>query len=111
MLKGKPYRMGDVLFVCIMTLSLIQVIFGLYMSTSLLVGVKTTEEYKKFVSIAVAWESFALATDALIMCALCFSPVYHIHCVLGAHQLARCCTGGLASSVCTFPSPFVRESI
>ncbi|KAF8913550.1 hypothetical protein CPB85DRAFT_554714 [Mucidula mucida] len=67
MLAGKPFQLGNVLFGFICTLSVIQVIFGLYMSTSLLIGVKSTEDYVKFVNIAVAWESFALATDAIIM--------------------------------------------
>ena len=67
MLAGKPYQIANVLFGLTCLLSFIQVIFGLYMSTSLLIGVKNVEDYVKFVSIAVAWESFAIATDAIIM--------------------------------------------
>ncbi|KAF8913543.1 hypothetical protein CPB85DRAFT_1561106 [Mucidula mucida] len=67
MLVGKPYHLADILFGFTVTLSVIQIIFGLYMSTSLLIGVKSTADYTKFVTIAVVWESFALATDAVIM--------------------------------------------
>lgn len=67
MLSGAPYRIGDVLYGLTSTLSLIQMFFGLYMSANLLIGVTTTEGYVKFVKIAVAWESFTIATDMIIM--------------------------------------------
>ncbi|KAF9033486.1 hypothetical protein BDZ89DRAFT_1131002 [Hymenopellis radicata] len=68
MLTGKPYHISNILFGFTVTLSVIQAIFGLYMSTSILTGaVKTTEDYKGFITITVVWEAFALATDTVIM--------------------------------------------
>ncbi|KAF9030683.1 hypothetical protein BDZ89DRAFT_1112100 [Hymenopellis radicata] len=67
MLQGKPFQLANVLFGFICMLSIIQAIFGLYMSVGLLIGVSSTADYVKYVKVAVAWESFALATDAIIM--------------------------------------------
>ncbi|KAJ6522693.1 hypothetical protein B0H10DRAFT_1975007 [Mycena sp. CBHHK59/15] len=67
MLSRAPYRLDDLLFGMTVTLCLIQMIFGLYMSINLLIGITTTAGYVKFVKIAVAWESFAIATDMTIM--------------------------------------------
>ncbi|KAJ7134016.1 hypothetical protein C8R43DRAFT_1022196 [Mycena crocata] len=67
LLERAPYHLGNLLFGMTMTLAVIQGIFGLYMSSSLLIGVTTTAGYLKFVKIAVAWESFAIATDTTIM--------------------------------------------
>ncbi|KAJ7241639.1 hypothetical protein C8J57DRAFT_1369022 [Mycena rebaudengoi] len=67
LLSQAPYRLADLLFGLTATLCVIQMIFGLYMSANLLIGVTTTAGYVKFVKIAVAWESFAIATDGIIM--------------------------------------------
>ncbi|KAJ7159991.1 hypothetical protein C8R43DRAFT_994052 [Mycena crocata] len=67
MLAQAPYNIGNVVFGMTCLLGLIQAIFGLYMSSNLLIGVTTTAGYLKFVQIAVAWESFAIATDMTIM--------------------------------------------
>ncbi|KAE9392495.1 hypothetical protein BT96DRAFT_1023536 [Gymnopus androsaceus JB14] len=39
-------------------------------------GATTTAEYKEFVAVAVAWESFAIAADMTVMCSLIGTLLY-----------------------------------
>lgn len=65
-----PY-LANAIFAFTCTLGFVQVFMGLFMSGSLLAldasGSATTEGYTKFVPIAVAWESVAIATDMTVM--------------------------------------------
>ncbi|KAJ3861741.1 hypothetical protein EV359DRAFT_84033 [Lentinula novae-zelandiae] len=68
-----PY-LANAIFAFTCTLGFVQVFMGLFMSGSLLAldasGSATTEGYTKFVPIAVAWESVAIATDMTVMISL-----------------------------------------
>lgn len=55
------------IFALVTVLGIIQLVMGLYESFSLLITVKTTAGYTKFVPIAVAWESVAIAADMTVM--------------------------------------------
>ncbi|KAJ4496561.1 hypothetical protein C8R41DRAFT_261759 [Lentinula lateritia] len=65
-----PY-LANAIFAFTCTLGFVQVFMGLFMSGSLLAldasGSATTEGYTKFVPIAVAWESVAIATDMTVI--------------------------------------------
>lgn len=64
---GKHKLIANGIFALTCILVLIEVILGLYMSAGLLIGVTTTAEYTKFVTVAVTWESFAIAADMTVM--------------------------------------------
>lgn len=64
---GKHTYIANGIFGLTCVLVLIEVVLGLYMSAGLLVGVTTTAEYTKFVTVAVTWESFAIAADMTVM--------------------------------------------
>ncbi|KAE9392492.1 hypothetical protein BT96DRAFT_272838 [Gymnopus androsaceus JB14] len=73
---GKHTLIAKGIFAFTCMLVLIEVILGLYMATGLLKGATTTAEYKEFVSVAVAWESFAIAADMTVMCSLIGTLLY-----------------------------------
>ena len=74
-----PY-LANAIFAFTCTLGFVQVFMGLFMSGSLLAldasGSATTEGYTKFVPIAVAWESVAIATDMTVMISLVATLLY-----------------------------------
>jgi len=73
---GKHKLIANGIFALTCILVLIEVILGLYMSAGLLIGVTTTAEYTKFVTVAVTWESFAIAADMTVMASLIGTLLY-----------------------------------
>ncbi|KAE9404413.1 hypothetical protein BT96DRAFT_427767 [Gymnopus androsaceus JB14] len=76
MLGRQHPLLANGLFALVTVLGIIQLVLGLYESFSLLITVKSTAQYAKFIPIAVAWESTAIAADMTVMLSFIATLVY-----------------------------------